>query len=107
MGVSSRSADAGCMPGLSRPSRRSWGTGWLSSPSAWRIMPCGGGLGQGPGILPAGGEKALARSAHRDAAEYFEQALSALQHLPEERDTREQAIDLRLALRSAPAIWRL
>jgi tetratricopeptide (TPR) repeat protein len=31
----------------------------------------------------------------------FEQALSALAHLPETRDTREQAIDLRLALRTA------
>jgi predicted ATPase/class 3 adenylate cyclase len=49
------------------------------------------------------GEKALARSAHREAMGYFEQALSALPHLPEQRDTREQAIDLRLALRSALA----
>jgi tetratricopeptide (TPR) repeat protein len=32
---------------------------------------------------------------------YFEQALSALRHLPETRQTREQAIDLRLALRAA------
>src|SRR5205807_6478617 len=47
------------------------------------------------------GEKAMTRSAHREAVEYFEQALSALPHLPETRDTREQAIDLRLALRSA------
>ena len=47
------------------------------------------------------GEKALARSAHREAVGYFEQALSALVHLPEQRATREQAIDLRLALRSA------
>ena len=47
------------------------------------------------------GEKAMARSAHREAVGYFEQALSALAHLPEQRDTREQAIDLRLALRSA------
>jgi class 3 adenylate cyclase/tetratricopeptide (TPR) repeat protein len=47
------------------------------------------------------GEKALDRSAHREAAGYFEQALSTLQHVPEQRDTREQAIDLRLALRSA------
>jgi tetratricopeptide (TPR) repeat protein len=47
------------------------------------------------------GEKALARSAHREAAGSFEQALSTLQHLPEQRHTREQAIDLRLALRSA------
>ena len=47
------------------------------------------------------GEKAMARSAYREAGEYFEQALSVLTHLPETRDTREQAIDLRLALRSA------
>ena len=47
------------------------------------------------------GEKAMARSAHREAVGCFEQALSALAHLPETRDTREQAIDLRLALRSA------
>jgi tetratricopeptide (TPR) repeat protein len=47
------------------------------------------------------GEKALGQSAHREAMGYFEQALSALQHLPETRDTREQAIDLRLALRAA------
>ena len=47
------------------------------------------------------GEKALARSAHRAAVGYFEQALSAMPHLPETRATREQAIDLRFALRSA------
>jgi class 3 adenylate cyclase/tetratricopeptide (TPR) repeat protein len=47
------------------------------------------------------GEKAMARSAYREAVGSFEQALGALPHLPETRDTREQAIDLRLALRSA------
>jgi tetratricopeptide (TPR) repeat protein len=47
------------------------------------------------------GEKAMTRSAHREAVTYFEQALRALPHVPETRDTREQAIDLRLALRSA------
>jgi tetratricopeptide (TPR) repeat protein len=47
------------------------------------------------------GEKALTRSAHREAVGYFEQALSALPHLPEQRDPIEQAFDLRLALRSA------
>jgi class 3 adenylate cyclase/tetratricopeptide (TPR) repeat protein len=47
------------------------------------------------------GEKALARSAHREAVGYFEQALGALPQLSEQHDTREQAIDLRLALRSA------
>src|SRR5207237_1497757 len=44
------------------------------------------------------GEKALARSAYREAVGSFEQALNALPHLPEQRDTQEQAIDLRLAL---------
>ena len=33
------------------------------------------------------GEKAMARSAYREAVGYFEQALSALSHLPETRDT--------------------
>src|SRR5262245_34569242 len=47
------------------------------------------------------GEKAMARSAYREAVGYFEQALSALPHLPETRDMCEQAVDLRLALRSA------
>jgi predicted ATPase len=47
------------------------------------------------------GEKAMARPAYREAVEYFEQALRTLPHLPERRDTIEQAIDLRLALRSA------
>jgi tetratricopeptide (TPR) repeat protein len=47
------------------------------------------------------GEKAMARSAHREAVGYCEQALSALSHLAETHDTRAQAIDLRLALRSA------
>jgi tetratricopeptide (TPR) repeat protein len=47
------------------------------------------------------GEKAIVQSAYREAVGYFEHALSALAHLPEQRDTREQAIDLRLALRTA------
>jgi class 3 adenylate cyclase/tetratricopeptide (TPR) repeat protein len=47
------------------------------------------------------GEKAMKQSAHREAAEFFEQALSALPQLPETRATREQAVDLRFALRLA------
>jgi predicted ATPase len=47
------------------------------------------------------GEKALARSAYREAVGYFEQALKVLSHLPEIRATREQAIDLQLTLRNA------
>jgi len=51
--------------------------------------------------LRQAGDKAMLRSAYRAAAEYFEQALDALRHLPERPDTLEQAIDLRFALRSA------
>src|SRR4030095_7746539 len=47
------------------------------------------------------GTKALARSAQREAVTYCEEALGALQHLPESRATRQQAIDLRLDLRTA------
>ena len=47
------------------------------------------------------GEKALTRSAHREAVRSFEQALSTLPHLPETDDTCAQGIDLRLALRVA------
>src|SRR5262249_42479109 len=47
------------------------------------------------------GEKAMERPAYREAVASFEQALNALPHLPETRDTREQAIDLRFGLRAA------
>jgi len=47
------------------------------------------------------GAMAGARSAYREAAACFEQALGALQHLPESRETIEQAIDLRFDLRNA------
>jgi tetratricopeptide (TPR) repeat protein len=50
------------------------------------------------------GEKAMARSAHREAAGYFEQALAALEYLPDSRTATEQAIDLRLGLRAALSI---
>jgi tetratricopeptide (TPR) repeat protein len=47
------------------------------------------------------GDTALAHSAHREAVAYFEQAFHALAQLPEQRATCAQAIDLRLALRTA------
>jgi predicted ATPase len=47
------------------------------------------------------GGRAAVRSAYREAVAYFEQALAALAHLPERRDTLEQAIDLRCDLRNA------
>jgi tetratricopeptide (TPR) repeat protein len=50
--------------------------------------------------LRQAGGKAAARSANREAVIFFEQAMSALQRLPEGRAATEQAIDLRLDLRS-------
>jgi predicted ATPase len=47
------------------------------------------------------GEKTMERSAYREAVAYIAQALTALARLPERRDTREQAIDLRCDLRNA------
>jgi tetratricopeptide (TPR) repeat protein len=47
------------------------------------------------------GQRAVERSAYREAVTYFEQALRLLPHVPECRDTLEQAIDLRLDLRNA------
>ena len=51
--------------------------------------------------LRQAGAKAFARSANREAAAYFEQALTALSHLPETRETAEQATDIRFDLGNA------
>ena len=48
-----------------------------------------------------GGKEALDRSAYREAAACLEQAIAALAHVPETHETIEQAIDLRLDLRTA------
>jgi class 3 adenylate cyclase len=42
------------------------------------------------------GLRALGRSVHREAVAAFEEALLALEHLPETRERQEQAIDIRL-----------
>jgi len=55
--------------------------------------------------LRQAGAKAFRRSANREAVAYFEQALAALKHLPETRETLEEAIDLRFDLRTA--LWPL
>jgi tetratricopeptide (TPR) repeat protein len=51
------------------------------------------------------GAKAMAQAAYRGAVVAFEQALEALQHLPESRDHLEQAIDVRFDMRQA--LWPL
>jgi class 3 adenylate cyclase/tetratricopeptide (TPR) repeat protein len=47
------------------------------------------------------GDKALMRSAYREAVVCYEQALVVLEYLPDRRAATEQAIDLRLGLRPA------
>jgi len=60
---------------------------------------------QGLAYFRQAGAKALARSANQEALAYLEQALAALGHLPETRDTITQAIDIRFDLRRA--LWPL
>jgi DNA-binding NtrC family response regulator/tetratricopeptide (TPR) repeat protein len=45
--------------------------------------------------------RARARSAYREMAAFLEQAVGALEHLPETRPVREQGVDLRFGLRDA------
>ncbi len=47
------------------------------------------------------GNKAMDRSAYREAIVFYEEALATLGRLPEEPETIQQAIDLRLCLRMA------
>jgi class 3 adenylate cyclase/tetratricopeptide (TPR) repeat protein len=55
--------------------------------------------------LRQAGAKAFARSAYREAVDCYEHAMVALHHLPETRETLEQAIDLRFDLRTS--LWPL
>jgi class 3 adenylate cyclase/predicted ATPase len=54
--------------------------------------------GKAATYLHQAGRKAAACSANREAIHYFQQALEALEHLPEGRETLEQAINIRLDL---------
>jgi predicted ATPase len=51
--------------------------------------------------LRQAGTKGFLRSAHREGAACFEQALDALQRLPAHRDTIAESLDLRFDLRTA------
>jgi class 3 adenylate cyclase/tetratricopeptide (TPR) repeat protein len=61
----------------------------------------GGDWAKAVAYLQQAGAKAFARSVHREAVRYFEEALTALTHLPVTRESLEQAIDLRFDLRNA------
>ena len=51
--------------------------------------------------LRQAGARALALSANREASTFFQQALSVLQRLPQDRETLASAIDLQIDLRNA------
>ena len=51
--------------------------------------------------LRQAGLRAMGRAAHREAIAHLEQALEALRHLPETRETIELTIDLHIDLRNA------
>jgi class 3 adenylate cyclase/tetratricopeptide (TPR) repeat protein len=53
--------------------------------------------------LVRAGRRAQSRSAFRDAARWFEQALDSLRQLPESPEAQREAIDIRLWLRMAQA----
>ena len=57
--------------------------------------------GKAVGYLRQAGDKALGRSATREAADWFVQALDALGRLPTDSDTLRLAVDIRLDLRAA------
>ncbi|MCI0546641.1 MAG: sigma 54-interacting transcriptional regulator, partial [Candidatus Rokubacteria bacterium] len=61
----------------------------------------GGVWAKAVSYLRGAGARAVARSGHREAASYHEQALAALARLPETRATLAEGIDLRFELRSA------
>jgi hypothetical protein len=62
---------------------------------------CAGVCGTRRVIWPAAGNRALDRSAAREALAHFEQARVALQELPESRERTEQLIDLCFEQRNA------
>ena len=51
--------------------------------------------------LRQAGHRAMERAANREAVAHLEQALAALRHLPETRQTAELTIDIRIDLRNA------
>ena len=103
MGVCSRSGGGCCTPALSRPSKR------LAPDRRGRAgrtpgapCPAGRGVGQGRDLLPAGGGEGHWHgrpTARRWRPSSRRSAPSRI--CRSTRDTREQAIDLRLALRTA------
>src|SRR5215831_9268672 len=102
MAVCSRTGGVPSTAGSWRPSSGSTPTGRPSTSTGWPTMRFGAKWwGKAVTYLRQAGAKALTRSAHREALGYFEQTLTALTHLPETRETLEQAIDVRFDLRNA------
>ena len=98
----SRSGGGHSMPASSRPSKRSPETRWPSRSSGWPTMPCGARCGTRP--WHTAGRRG--RRPWRDRPTARRWSTSSRHSVPclicrRQRHTREQAIDLRLALRTA------
>ena len=102
MGPCSRSGGVCCMPASWRLSKRSPETGRLSRSNVWRTMPCAARCGTRP-CHPAGRRERRLWHGRLTARPWGlssrRSASSCICRRP--RDMREQAIDLRLAPRSA------
>ena len=101
MGVAARAATPAPWPHCGghrtaqcRPARRPGGT-------AGPPCPAGRGVGQSRGLLPPGRRQGGGTLGWSEAVACFEQALVAVEHLPEGRARQEQAIDVRFGLRHA------
>ena len=88
-------------PGSCKPSRPSTAERVdRAHRAAGRPRPQGRHVGEGSGPTCVRQEpEPLTRSANQEAVASFEQSLTALSHMPETRETVEQGVDLRLALR--------
>ena len=103
--ASSRSAGVPSTPGPSRPSSDSTPSGSRSTSSAWPTTRSGARRGRRPSpisVRPEGRRWSARPTGRRWPS--FEQALDALQHLPESRERTEQAIDLHLDASGALAV---
>ena len=101
MGVCSRSSGGRCMPDYGSPGSYRWGAGVREIDQLAHHAFQGAVWDKTVTYYQQVGARALERAAFREAAAAFEQALVALQQLPESRTTREQAIDLRVDLHHA------
>ena len=68
-------------------------------------MRCGGAVGPGRDLFPAGRGKGIGTLGPSGGGSRLGASVGVVSHLPESHNTRTQAIDLRLALRNRSSHW--